>query len=116
MSSPSRNTSGSRRLSSAIASRSASPIVSRRTAATASGIDIRRRVAGLGKRRIARELDRVIELGLHLCFKMPQGGLVQTRAEDEERISRRPAGFLLPGPVPARVTAAVPGEPVGLAF
>src|ERR671930_2177548 len=63
-SSPMRNTRGSRRISSAIASRTASPYVSSRT--TTSGVDIVVHLARVGVRRGERELHAAVDLRFHV--------------------------------------------------
>src|SRR5215471_16394690 len=64
-SSPMTNTVGSRRISSAIASRTASPYVSSRTPAVgALGIDILLHLARLGEGRVQRVTDAGVDLDL----------------------------------------------------
>src|SRR5207245_1688430 len=63
-SSPMRNTRGSRRISSAIASRTASPYVSSRTAT--SGVDILIHLVRLRVRRRQRELHAAVDLRSHV--------------------------------------------------
>src|SRR6266508_3725751 len=63
-SSPIRKTRGSRRISSAIASLTASPYVSSRTAA--SGIDILVHLSRIGIGRRQRVLHAGVDLGLHV--------------------------------------------------
>src|SRR5215469_4569350 len=68
MSSPQMNTVGSRRISSASASRTASPRVNSRV----SGINVLIHLVYARIRRVDRELDRFFHLGIHLCVNLVQ--------------------------------------------
>src|SRR5438128_12635481 len=73
-SSPMRNTRGSRRISSAIASRTASPYVSSRTAT--SGVDILVHLARLGVRCGQRELHAAVDLDRYVSVDALEDALV----------------------------------------
>src|SRR5215831_7514544 len=98
MSSPMRKTDSSRRISSAIASRSASPTVNLR---------MEHRV-GRGAGELDGVLDRRVDLGLD---RVRVGDL---RAQPDDRVARSPVRLLLPRAVAARVRAAVADEAVRL--
>src|SRR6516162_3850690 len=73
-SSPMRNTRGSRRISSAIASRTASPYVSSRTAT--SGVDMLVHLARLRVGRGQRVLHAAVDLCLHVGEDTLEGALI----------------------------------------
>src|SRR3989442_8661159 len=121
-SSPMMNTRGSRRISSASASRTASPYVSSLTAT--SGVDILVRLARLGVRRRQRELHAAVDVGLHVGQDALQGAGVGEPLRREgpgqglERIVlRRPLPLFFPRAVLAvDVADVVAVVPVGLAL
>src|SRR6185369_141594 len=75
-SSPMMKTLGSRRISSASASRTASPSVNSRTATATSGIHVLLRLVHVRIRRRHGELDGFLDLRLHFRLNLVQGGLV----------------------------------------
>src|SRR2546428_2001737 len=115
------NTRGSRRISSAIASRTASPYVSSRTA---SGIDILVDLARLGVWRGQRELHAAVDLRLHVGADPLEDALVgepmrrQPRGQGVERIvAGHPlALFVLRAVLAVDVADVVAVVPVGLAL
>src|SRR5579884_1251852 len=114
MSSPIRNTDSSRRISSAIPSRSTSPIVSRR--AGASGVDIAREGGRVRVSRGAGEGDRGVELRLDLRVDRVGRRGREPRAGEGERVALAPPRLLLARAVGAGVAAAVADEAVRLAL
>src|SRR5262245_65479683 len=80
-SSPMTNTRGSRRISSARASRTASPYVSSRAAP--SGVDMLGDLARLGVRRRQRELHTALDLRLHVAHDAVQHPLVGEPLPDQ---------------------------------
>src|SRR2546425_10399027 len=121
-SSPMMNTRGSRRISSASASRTASPYVSSLTAT--SGVDILVHLARLGVRRRQRELHAAVDLGLHVGQDALQGAGVgeplrrEAPGQGLERIAlRHPLPLFFPRAVLAvDVADVVAVVPVGLAL
>src|SRR6266508_2551939 len=121
-SSPMRNTRGSRRISSAIASLTASPYVSSRTAA--SGVDILAHLARLGVGRGQRELHAAVDFRFHVGADALEHALVreplrrEPPAQGQERIVvGHPLALFLLRPVLAiDVAHVVAVEPVGLAL
>src|SRR6185503_9897244 len=100
-SSPMRTTLGSRRISSAIASLIASPNVSSRTAVAVSGINVLVHLAGIGIRRVDREVYRAIhfldQLFLNLVERRAIGDAVghQPLAVQRDRVALRHPLLLL---------------------
>src|SRR5438067_11035039 len=85
-SSPMRNTRGSRRISSAIASRTASPYVSSRSVVVAaSGIDVLVDLARVRVGRGERELHAGVDLLLHVGLDPLEHGVVHQPLGDEAR-------------------------------
>src|SRR5664279_5726473 len=113
MSSPIRKTSSSRRISSAIASRSASPIVRRRDG---SGVDIGARLLRVGVGRGARELHGVLDRRLDLALDCRGALLNEDGAQPGDRVALLPGRFLVVCAVAARVAAAVADEAIRLAL
>src|SRR5262245_2780451 len=75
-SSPMRTTLGSRRISSAMASLMASPNVSSLTAVASSGIDVLVHLAGIGIRRVDRELDGGVHFGDEVSLHLVERGTI----------------------------------------
>src|SRR5579871_438616 len=119
-SSPMTKTRLSRRISSASASRTASPNVNSRVATAASGIDILVHLVYCGVRSRQRELDGLLNLGVHLRLHFIEAGdalLAQETAEEFQRIALGlPTGLFLLGTVviAAHIADVMAHEAVGV--
>src|SRR5581483_11018730 len=121
-SSPIRKTRSSRRISSAIASRIASPMVSWRSATACSRIDMHRDLVRVRVRRLEGEAHTLLDLGSDLLLDaVERGGVGLTGGdeglgEDLQRVALlAPGSLLVLGPVvgPVDVAHMVAALPVG---
>src|SRR5579859_6138232 len=105
-SSPMRKTVGSRRSSSASASRTAWAMVSCRSATAGSGVDMHGHLVGRRVRSLERELHPLGDLCAHLFLDSIDGGGVGLPAGDQ-RLREELQGVALLGPLPLLILGAV---------